>query len=514
MHWCGCSRQFASLDIFGFRVINMSNSDSNGKKGYRSPLGRQIVVVLGVGFSVLTVHWYFRRNISIEGVDSVVNARLIDIKAPEDGVIQPQESSSSTDTNSNIPSASLVAGPGSSSDRKISDEGGKNSGLNLGQKSGGKQPLIVERQVKKEQLLFELVNERYSDLPSMAIKGKLNELEAELDRVRGRRQINLNLKNEVLRNSVDKQEQLKDSLKRKDEVLKEELENELESAEARYKLAKSLLDGMQPVADEGGTSTTLLTPYKDRVEERENEVKQLKSKIKAVELNGNAEYTRLTFSRSPSNYDSSNRRDELDLQINQDLGEIATLERKIEDTKQEKVTVDKDVEGKKSIPIKSEYNGKFWSIAAQPGKVVRAGDVLGQVAICDDLWVDAWVEEKAAQALKINKTKAAMTLHGAKHSDQEKPDQEKPIELTGTVSLIRSGLGRLAPGSDAAVSVSSARPLHYAQVRVNLETDSFDKDILCKYIGYTGKIVFKKDSTSRDAAKSITEWMKKISFWK
>jgi biotin carboxyl carrier protein len=501
----------------------MSISNLTSQKIYRSPLGRNIVVVLGIVFSGLTLHWFSTRNISIEGVDSVVNARLIDIKAPEDGVIadpdsykkrigrQIQESSRFTDTDSNIHSSSLLARSQLSSGRKISDEGGENSAMNLGQKGRDQPPLMVDQSVRERDLLFELMNQRYSDLPIIAIEGRLNELKAELDRVRGRRQINLNLRNGILRNSADKQEQLKDSLERKDEALKEELEDELKSAEARYKLVKSELEEMQPVADAGGISTTLLTQYKDRLEQRGNDVERLKAKMRAVNLNGNAEYRRLEFSRSPSNYDSSNRRDELDLQINQDRGEIATLERKIEDTEREYVTVAEDVRGKKSIPIESKYSGKVWSITAQPGKVVRAGDVLGQVAICynlDDLWIDAWVEEKAAQALKINKTKAIMTLHGVKHLDQE-----KPIKLTGTVSLIRSGIGRLAPGSDVAVSVGSARPLHYAQVRVNnLQSESSGKNSLCDYIGYTGKIVFRKDSTSIDTVNFITEWMKKMSF--
>jgi len=144
---------------------------------------------------------------------------------------------------------------------------------------------------------------------------------------------------------------------------------------------------------------------------------------------------------------------------------------------------------------------------AYPGKLVRPGEVLGRVVVCDDLWVDAWVEESKAQTLEPGRV-ATMTLRG-------RNENGKPIELQGNVQLIRSGVGRLETGSDVAVQIDANQAVHHAQVRIVLikPDDPNPKDEsseLCQYIGYSGKITFAKATVKSNG---LAEWPSALAAW-
>ena len=146
---------------------------------------------------------------------------------------------------------------------------------------------------------------------------------------------------------------------------------------------------------------------------------------------------------------------------------------------------------------------------AYPGKLVKPGEVLGRVAVCDDLWVDAWVEESEAQTLKRDDG-ATMILRGLNEGGGA-------IKLEGKVQLIRSGVGRLETGSDVAVQIDANQAIHYAQVRIVSisikHADNNPKDEsseLCQYIGYSGKITFAKATVKSNG---LTEWPSALAAW-
>jgi hypothetical protein len=92
--------------------------------------------------------------------------------------------------------------------------------------------------------------------------------------------------------------------------------------------------------------------------------------------------------------------------------------------------------------------------------------------------VDVFVDEKAVRSLPPG-TPAQIEFYG-----------ETAPTLQGQVSLVRSGIGRLAAGEDVAVTVSQHLP-RTSQVRVELDSqaDRGTPEQFC-YVGYTAKVTF------------------------
>ncbi|NEU83305.1 HlyD family secretion protein, partial [Nostoc sp. UIC 10630] len=145
---------------------------------------------------------------------------------------------------------------------------------------------------------------------------------------------------------------------------------------------------------------------------------------------------------------------------------------------------------KQVVTIKSPESGVMWRLTAQLGKFVQQGESLGQIADCNQRWVDAWVDEQKVRLLQVG-TPAEIKLNGTGSS----------VTLTGKISVIRSGIGRLSAGEDTVVAMMPNLPRH-TQVHITLDTEpssssseNMHNGNLC-YIGYTGRVVFKVRATS------------------
>jgi len=150
---------------------------------------------------------------------------------------------------------------------------------------------------------------------------------------------------------------------------------------------------------------------------------------------------------------------------------------------------------KSEIEIIAPQSGVLWSLTAEEGKLVRAGEILGQIADCKTRWVDAWVDEGDLKDLRteesqddVNKTsEATITLRGVNSNG-------KPLSWEGSVIMIRSGIGRLAAGSDITPPNDPNLPWR-AQVRVQIQDSSQPLYSSMCYVGFTGKVTFPRTQT-------------------
>ncbi|NEP61809.1 MAG: HlyD family efflux transporter periplasmic adaptor subunit, partial [Symploca sp. SIO2G7] len=303
-------------------------------------------------------------------------------------------------------------------------------------------------------------------------------------------------------------------------ALRDELKRDLASAREREELATVQFNRIRYLFDQGASAGVDLTDSQDVLEQRKREVETLEARLKVLAASEEAAKSRLSLSRTPSNYDPSIWLRELDTKIEQENNKIRILEGRLRTAKEELNQTRKDVGNKQFIDIRfpQQGSGVLLNLMAYPGKLVQPGEVLGQVAICDNLWVDAWVKESTAQALE-KKYKAEVKLHGLKGNNKDR-------NLDGEVVLIRSGIGRLVTDLDAAVQIDPNQAIRYAQVRIAFP-DGQTTDELCNYIGYSGKVTFrrKKDSnkeetpskaasSSTDAnSSSFADWLSAFTAW-
>lgn len=224
---------------------------------------------------------------------------------------------------------------------------------------------------------------------------------------------------------------------------------------------------------------TQLDDAKRELETSKNLVDSLEARLKATRANQKAIGLGLNLARSRSNYDPRIRLQELQLEIADQRQLIATLKQNIKNAQAELIQAKTDMERKEQIVVNVPTSGVIWNLLAQRGQFVQQGTTLGKVLDCSRRWVDVFVDEQAVRSIQPG-IPATIELYGS----------EAQV-LHGRVSIIRSGLGRLAAGEDVAVPITPNMPRN-SQVRVNLDpsTPKGTPNLLC-YVGYTGKVTFK-----------------------
>ncbi|MEH2156252.1 HlyD family secretion protein [Nostoc sp.] len=394
--------------------------------------------------SAALLSWSFRfmkaQLTTVNSVDAVINGMLTDIRTQQEGVIS-----------------------------KVTAKTGQS--------------------ISSEELLFVIDNQRASQLQAQEISSRLNQQEAELKQAQERLAHKLSLLNIVNRDAVN-QERL---AVLENQQNQKQLLSDLKGTKSRYKLAQLNYKRAKLLKSQGAIAEASFDTAEIELKQRESEVESLQAKLAALQVNQDAVRNGLSLSRTRSNYDPSIRLVELQLQIAEDQQGIETLKKTIQGTKAEFGQAKKDLQHKQVATIKSPESGVMWRLTAQPGKFVQQGESLGQIAVCNQRWVDAWVDEQKVQLLKVG-TPAEIKLNGTGSS----------VTLTGKISVIRSGIGRLSAGEDTVVAMMPNLPRH-TQVHITLDTedtepsssssDNMRNGNLC-YIGYTGRVVFKVRSTS------------------
>lgn len=328
--------------------------------------------------------------------------------------------------------------------------------------------------VPKDKTVITLNNDRVSKLQVQEITSRINEQQAQLERAQAQLERQLALL-QLLLDDQQNQSRL-EMLEAKDSVA--QAEAELKGAQARYQVAQTSYNRSKFLATEGALAQTQLDDAKRELEESKNLVGSLEARLKVVRANQKAVGFGLNLSRSRSNYDPSIRLQELQLQIADQRKAIATLKQNISNAKAELIQAKADMERKEKIAVEIPTSGVLWNLSAQRGQFVQQGTRLGQVLDCNKRWVDVFVDEKAVRSLHPGMP-ATIELYG---SDSQ--------VLQGRVSIIRSGLGRLAAGEDVAVPITPNMPRN-SQVRVDLDpaTPKGTPNVLC-YVGYTGRVTF------------------------
>jgi multidrug resistance efflux pump len=329
--------------------------------------------------------------------------------------------------------------------------------------------------VASDQAIFTLKNDRVSELQVQAINTRINDQQAQLERAQAQLQRQLSLLQTVL---ADQQNQSRlEVLEAQNSVA--QVEADLKGAQSRYQVAQSSYNRSKFLRENGALAQTQLDTALRELEESKNQVGSLEAHLKVMRSNQQAAGLGLTLSRSRSNYDPNIRVQELQLQIADQRKAIATLEQGIKDAKAELTQATTDIKRKQKVIVKAPTSGLIWHLSAQSGQFVQQGATLGQVLDCKRRWVDVFVDEQAVRSLQPG-TSATIELYGSNSHT-----------LQGHVSMIRSGLGRLAAGEDVAVPITPNMPRN-SQVRVDLEfsKDLGDPSLLC-YVGYTGRVTFK-----------------------
>jgi len=330
--------------------------------------------------------------------------------------------------------------------------------------------------IEKDSVLLSLENDQVSNLQVKQTSSRLSSQQSQLAIAEGQLNQLLSLM-ELLQS--DNQNQKRLEVTDYSERI-EQFESDLRGAIARSQLAQVNYDRAVFLHKEGAYSQAVLDLAKAELQARKAEVESLEARRKSILANREAASIGLTLDRTRSNYDPRVRLEEVQLQINNQQRTIAALRQSIADAQGELIEAKADVERHRNVIVKSPVSGVIWKLDARKGQLVRQEQSVGQMIDCSRRWVDVYVEEQSLEAIQIGMP-AKIELYGS-----------RKLVLNGTVSLIRSGLGRFNAGEDVAITIPQNLP-RTTQIRVDLEknSDLGAPNVFC-YVGYTGKVTLNK----------------------
>lgn len=330
--------------------------------------------------------------------------------------------------------------------------------------------------IEKDSVLLSIKNDQVSNLQVKQTSSRLSSQQSQLASAEGQLNQLLSLM-ELLQADNQNQKRL-EVTEYSDRI--EQFESDLRGAIARSQLAQVNYDRAVFLQKEGAYSQAVLDLAKAELQARKAEVESLEARRQSILTNREAASIGLTLDRTRSNYDPRVRLEEVQLQIDNQQRTIAALRQSIADAKGELIEAKADVERHRNVIVKAPVSGVIWKLDARKGQLVRQEQSVGQMLDCSRRWVDVYVEEQSLEAIQIGMP-AKIELYGSRN-----------LVLKGTVSLIRSGLGRFNAGEDVAITIPQNLP-RTTQIRVDLErnSDLGAPNVFC-YVGYTGKVTLNK----------------------
>ncbi|MBF2067792.1 MAG: HlyD family efflux transporter periplasmic adaptor subunit [Calothrix sp. C42_A2020_038] len=319
-----------------------------------------------------------------------------------------------------------------------------------------------------------LKNERVSKLSSQEIISKINEHQAEIEAETAK----LNRLKTLLESvKLERQNQLHLATQHAQESV-EQVASDLKAAQAKLHLAQLDYKRTNLLAEEGALPRAVLDKATLEMREQQAIVESLEAKLAASKTNQNATKLDLSLNLSRSGYDPTIRQQEIQMDIDEQKYKIKTLQKMLNSARSELVQAQADLGRQVKVAVNSPTQGVIWRLVAQKGKYLEEGEIIGQVLDCKRRWVDVYVDEQAVRSLQPG-TPASVELYGSTSA-----------KLEGRVSLVRSGVGRLAAGEDVAIPVSPNLPRN-TQVRVELDPNANkgSANLFC-YVGYTGRVTF------------------------
>ncbi len=328
--------------------------------------------------------------------------------------------------------------------------------------------------LKAQQPLLSLQNDRSNQLAVQQIRSRMTDLQTQQQRLAGQL-----ARDVALAATVAEQGAVESSFKvERVDVDVARLTAEQASKQAELKLAELTLGRMQQLSAAGAVPRAEFDRAQLEVERLTGQVQAATASLAKVKVDQATTRTGLNPDRERNNYDAQIRLQELTDRIADERAELMLLQQNQKNVQAELVQAQADqtqlAVGQASSPIA----GVLYELKVRSGQFVQKGTDLGRMLNCQQRWVEVNVDESALKSITPGKP-ATISLNAL-------PDKV----LTGKVTLIRSGTGRLQAGQDVTLPIAPNLP-RTSQVRVELDgnADAGLPENFC-YVGYTGQVAF------------------------
>ncbi len=164
-----------------------------------------------------------------------------------------------------------------------------------------------------------------------------------------------------------------------------------------------------------------------KVKETQSQIEQAKLVLEATKVGLQLEDTRTLSYPEMRVY-------QLEVELTDLKQQGKNLEKQLQSIRSQLVSTSKELQAQAFVPVLAPTKGVIWSIDTQPQEKVEANKSIIQLLNCNNLWVEAFVNETDANKLVIGQA-AEIILSGLSNT-----------QWFGQVETIRAGTGRIEVG--------------------------------------------------------------------
>ncbi|OUL18298.1 HlyD family efflux transporter periplasmic adaptor subunit [Nostoc sp. 106C] len=248
-----------------------------------------------------------------------------------------------------------------------------------------------------------------------------------------------------------------------------QLEKEIDQEQAKKKVVQRDAQRFVSLAKEGAETVSRSENKIAEAQQAEAVVKEAQSKIEQAKLNLEATKAGLQLEGTRTLSYPETRVLELGIELIDLKQQERNLSKQIQSIQSQLSITSKELLSQQNVLVLAPTTGVIWSIDSQPQEIVEANKSIIQLLNCQNLWIEAFINETDANKLVIGQ-KAQINL-----------DNSSNVQWKGRVETIRAGTGRFEVGQYVAEPPPEiARrqlPVRVATVRIKVDwqkTPRFD----------------------------------------
>lgn len=211
-------------------------------------------------------------------------------------------------------------------------------------------------------------------------------------------------------------------------------EGQLIQSQAAEKLALAEAQRYNLLSKEGVVSLSKVESEIATAQQASGKVKETRSQIEQAQLTLEATKVRLQLEGTLTLSYPEMRVYQLEVELTDLKQQEKNLEKQLQSIQSQLVITSKELQAQQIVSVLAPTTGVIWSIDTQPQEKVEANKSIIQLLNCNNLWVEAFVNETDANKLVIGQA-AEIILSGLSNT-----------QWKGRVETIRAGTGRIEVG--------------------------------------------------------------------
>ena len=276
-------------------------------------------------------------------------------------------------------------------------------------------------------------------------------------------------------------------LKYADQQIKQ-LEEEVAREQVRKEVMQRDAQRFASLASSGAETVSRAENKIAEAQQAEVVVKEAQSKIELAKLNLQATKAGLQLEGTRTLSYPETRVLELDVELTDLKQQEKNLSKEIQSIQSQLSISNKELQTQQSVSVLAPTTGVIWSIDSQPQEIVEANKSIIQLLNCQNLWIDAFINETDANKLVVGQ-EAQISLNNSSN-----------VQWKGRVETIRAGTGRFEVGKyvvEPPPEITRRQlPVRVAAVRIKVDwqkTHKFDEFCLA---GRSVNVHFLKSKSS------------------